>query len=82
MRPLITALCLVSAVALAQQPEPAPRSPKPPVQNIEFDGTKITGEQDVPLGRIYLVPPKAKFGSMIRVRMNFDDKLRESVHEM
>lgn len=82
MRSLISALCLVSAVALAQQPELAPNSPKPKVQNIDLTGTTIPGERYVPVGDMYSVPPKAIFKSLIKVRMRFDDKLAESVHEM
>lgn len=81
MRSLIIALSLVSAVSLAQQPE-APKSPKPQIQNIEFTPSEVSGTPEKPLGNIYFVPPKAKFGCLIQVRMNFNDKLAESVHEM
>lgn len=82
MRSISLALALVASVSLAQQPEAAPKSQRPPVQNIDLTGTTISAEQAVPLGNIYVVPPKPKFGRMLKVRMNFDDKLRESVHEM
>ena len=82
MRSLIAFLCLSSGLSLAQHPEVAPKSPKPPIQNVDFGDTTIPGERVVPIGEIYSVPPKAKFRCLIQVRMNFDDKLRESVHEM
>lgn len=82
MRPLITALCLVSVVSFAQQPEPAPKSPKAPVQNIEFTPSEVSGGREGPALPIYAIPPRAKFGCLIQVRMNMNDKLAESVHEM
>lgn len=82
MRSIIVAVALVSSVSLAQQPEVTPKSPKPPIQNLDLTGTTISGEQAVPLGHIYVLPTKPKFGRLLKVRMNFDDKLRESVHEM
>ena len=82
MRSFIAAVALVSSVSLAQQPERAPKSQKPRIQNVEFTASEISADTAVPLGTIYLVPPKAKFDSLIRVRMNFNDKLAESVHEM
>ena len=82
MRSLTTVLCLVSAVSFAQQPESAPKSQKPQVQKVDFTASEISADTAVPLGTIYLVPPKPKFGRMLKVRMNFDDKLAESVHEM
>ena len=74
--------CLVATTSLAQKTEPA--SPKPaPAQQVIFDGNDlIEGTLQHPLGTIYLVPPNRKFDCLIQVRMNFNDKLRESVHEM
>lgn len=78
MRSLTVGLLLLASISLAQQP--APQKPRP--QNIEFGESDIDGKRATPLGDIYLPPLKKKFDSMIRVRMNFNDKLRESVHEM
>jgi hypothetical protein len=78
MRLALVALCFVASLALAQKTEP----PKPLVQVVDFGETKIGGERSVPIGELYAVPPRAKFHRLIQVRMNFNDKLRESVHEM
>lgn len=79
MRALIlTALFATSAFA---QKVEAPR--KETVQRVDFSqGDLIEGGLAHPLGEVYLVPANPRFGSLIKVRMNFDDKLRESVHEM
>jgi hypothetical protein len=82
MRSITIALCLFASVSLAQKSEPA-KKPVLPEQNVNFgDGSHINGTLKHPTGEIYSVPPKAKFGSLIQVRMNFNDKLQESVHEM
>ena len=80
MRQILVALCLVSAASLAQSPAP---TPKPAAQELIFDSSDtVKGTIVRPLGNIYSVPPKAKFGCLIERRMNFNDKLQESVHEM
>ena len=78
MRSITLAFFLVASAALAQQPEP---TPKPRPQNVEFNGQVLEGGRSVPLGEIYLGSPKPKFRSLIELRMNFNDKLQESVHE-
>lgn len=79
MRSIALIVGLVASVTLAQQPQAAP-NPKP--QKVDFTEQGIGGERQVPLGEIYLPPPNPKFPSLIKVRMNFNDKLQESVHEM
>ena len=79
MRALALCCALLTLSAFAQTGEPRPDRK---VQKVDFTGDLIEGGTLVPMGDIYLPPPKAKFGSLIKVRMNFDDKLRESVHEM
>ena len=82
MRSIVIGLCLVAASALAQKTEPSPKK-QPAAQRVIFDSDDlIEGGLQHPTGEIYSVPPRAKFGSLIQVRMNFNDKLRESVHEM
>lgn len=72
---------LIAAHALAQ-PTLRP-TPRPTPQVIDFVETDlIEGGTQKPLGEIYSVPPKSTFKSLIQVRMNFNDKLKESVHEM
>jgi hypothetical protein len=80
MRSFTLILGLVASVSLAQQPQPAPQQPRP--QKIDFNEQEIGGGRSVPLGEIYFGSPKPKFRSLIKVRMNFNDKLAESVHEM
>lgn len=76
MRSLLLAVGLLATISSAQQ-----KKADPPVQKVDLTGADITGVVATPLGEIYLQPPKSKFDRLIRVRMNFDDKLRESVHE-
>lgn len=78
MRSMTVALCLVATFALAQ---PAP-NPPPKATNVDLTGSTIIGATEVPLGTIYLPHPKVKFDSLIRVRMNMNDKLAASVHEI
>jgi hypothetical protein len=82
MRRIVLVSLVVSSLGWAQtEPKPTASQPKP--QTITFDTDDlIEGGLARGLGDIYLVPPNPKFPSLIRVRMNFDDKLRESVHEM
>ncbi|MFZ5440050.1 MAG: hypothetical protein ACOZQL_08580 [Myxococcota bacterium] len=80
MKKLVAVVLLLALPAIAQTETPRP-APKP--QQVDFQtGDLIEGGLAQPLGSIYLVPPNPKFKSLIKVRMNFDDKLRESVHEM
>lgn len=78
MRSMIIACCVLGSASLAQQPEP---TPKPKAQNLEFTGQEIEAGPLIPLADIYFGSPKPKFRSLIKLRMNFDDKLAESVHE-
>ena len=75
----ILALCLTASVSFAQKTEPAPR---PKVQTITFGDVGIGGEREMPIGEYYGIPPKPIFVRLFKVRVNFNDKLRESVHEM
>ena len=76
MRVVLVASLLVASLGSAQtQPTPKP-------QKVEFGDDLIEGGREVPLGAIYEVVKRPGFHSLIKVRMNFDDKLRESVHEM
>lgn len=84
MKKVIALLLAVAAVpALAQiEPKPAPKKVAP-VQRVDFgegdliEGGLATGEVD-----IYLGVKRPGFESLLRVRQNFNDKLRESVHEL
>lgn len=76
MRLVLVGSLLVASFASAQtQPTPKP-------QKIEFGDDLIEGGREVPLGAIYEVVKRPGFDSLIKVRTNFNDKLRESVHEM
>ncbi len=77
MRSLMLAVGLFASIGAAQQ-----KKPEVPAQNADFTATDITAAPAKPLGEIYLHPPKSKFDCLIEVRMNFNDKLRESVHEI
>lgn len=78
---LLVASLLLSSFAFAQtSPEPAPKPSK--VQKIEFEPDEIAGGIVGPTGLVVVEPPPRKFNSLIRMRTDFNDKLRESVHEM
>lgn len=85
MRKLTALLLVVSSLALAQT-EPPKTQPKgkQPVQNvifgddlIECDGCILRPDADVVVSA-----PRAKFGNLIKIRVNFDDKLMASVHQL
>lgn len=78
MRSLIIACCVLGSASFAQQQQPTPKA-KP--QTVDFNPTTMTGERGLPIGELYAVPRKPVFGRLIQVRMNFNDKLAESVHE-
>ena len=52
------------------------------MQTITFGDVGIGGEREMPIGEYYGIPPKPIFVRLFKVRVNFNDKLRESVHEM
>lgn len=82
MQKLIAVLAVLSLPVFAQSGN-SQQPKKVPVQQIDFGETDlIEGGRAVGLGEIYVVPTSPKFKSLIKIRMNFDDKLRESVHEM
>lgn len=82
MKKTLAVMMVVLAVPAVAQTEQEKKKAAP-VQKLDFtEGSEIEGGAAVPLGHIYLVPPKRVFSNLIKVRMNFDDKLRESVHEM
>ncbi len=84
VRRLVVVLLLAAPVFAQTKPKenPAPTQP-PKAQNLIFgESDVIEGTLDQPdLGVTYGRPPP-KFNSMIQVRMNFDDKLRDSVGKM
>lgn len=83
MKKLIAVLAALSLPVFAQSGNASQPAKKAPVQQLDFgEGDLIEGGRATGLGEIYVVPPNPKFKSLIKIRMNFDDKLRESVHEM
>jgi hypothetical protein len=83
MRKLSALALVVSSLAFAQtsKTQPAPKQPKP--QEIDFvTGSLIDGERDVPFEQRFVAHTPPKFSTLIKVRMNFDDKLMQSVNEM
>lgn len=82
MKKLVAVFAVLSLSAFAQAEQPRP-SKKAPVQKVDFgDGDLIEGDLATgSLDTIYVRAP-VKFDSLIKLRMNFNDKLRESVHEM
>ncbi|MFT3709101.1 MAG: hypothetical protein QM817_15760 [Archangium sp.] len=72
----------MSSLAFAQTEQPKPHStPKP--QNIIFDGNDlIEAGVATPDGEFVTSRPQPKFGNLIKVRVNFNDKLMASVHEL
>lgn len=83
MKQLVAILTVLAVPALAQrQPQPHESAPPQKVQQVDFTGDLIGGDREIPLGTIYAVPQRPTWKSLIKVRMNFDDKLAQSVHEM
>lgn len=84
MKRAIALVVLLSLPALAQSDSKKAEPKKPvPVQKIEFgNGDLIEGGIETPQAEIYSVPPNPKFPCLIKLRANFNDKLRQSVHEM
>lgn len=79
MRKLLALVLTVSAVSFAQT---QPQQPKEKVQVIDCEGDDILGKSEVPLAEPTTVKRGARFGSIIKVRTDFKDKLLSSVHEM
>lgn len=70
---------LVFASVSLGQTQPTPK-PKPQVVNFEND--VITGGTEGPADTLVTAKPQAKFERLFKLRTDFNDKLRESVHEM
>lgn len=78
---LIALMLVVSSVAFAQKSEPMKQQPKP--QEITFDPSEIDGKNVGPTGSYTIVKPRVDgFQLLIKVRTDFNDKLRNSVYEM
>ncbi len=73
----MTPLMLAGLLMLSQKTE----VPKP--QKIVFDTDElIVGTLKSPDGEVVLSYPRPVFGSLIKVRKNFDDKIVRSVEQM
>ena len=49
---------------------------------IDFEGVDITGELVKPAGSLVMDRRKAQFNPLIRLRLDFDDKMKESIDEI
>jgi hypothetical protein len=75
---LTVAMVLTSALGAAQTLDAGPR-PK----RVDFEDDVVVGTLQDPLfERMVGVAPRRPESFLIRVRENFDDKVRQSVHEM
>ncbi len=81
MRTFIALALVVSSITLAQTEAPKPSPQK--VQKVTFgEGDIIDGKTEGPdIGYIH-GKNRAVFKPLIKVRSNFDDKLRNSVYEL
>lgn len=80
MRKLTAVALVFSSLAFAQT-EPKQKQPKP--QEIDFvNGSLIDGERDIPFEQRFEARVPPKFPSLIKQRLNFDDKLMASVHQL
>lgn len=77
-----TLLLLIAVPALAQQ-RPQPRRPSErPVQRVDFEEDLIEGDLRSPEGEVVVVRTPRVFHSLIVLRRDFNDKLRDSVNEL
>ena len=80
MRRVAAVLVLVSCSVFAQAAENAKKKPAP--QNVTFGDEQIVAEPKVGYGTTIVTKQRSIFPNLIRVRMDFNDKLLSSVNEM
>ena len=49
---------------------------------IDFEGVDVTGELVKPAGALLIDRRKAQFNPLIRLRLDFDDKMKETIDEI
>jgi hypothetical protein len=76
----LLALITLFGQTAAPKPETAPKMPK--VQVLDLSGELIEGATDAPLETLVETRRGPAFGSLLKLRENFDDKRLASVHEM
>lgn len=77
--------CLVSKSTLAQSSRSAPPgrpSPQPKVQSLDFEDDLIEAEPTSPLVHAEVARSRARFGTLIHLRQDFAEKLRQSASEI
>jgi len=80
-RALLLSLMIAAPVFAQTEKRKEPR--KQPVTTLIFgDGSEIEATPDAPSATVIDVAPKPRFGSMIKLRETFSDKLMESVYEL
>ncbi len=82
MRRALLLSLLIAAPVFAQSEKPKETKKKPVTTLIFGDGTEIEATPDSPNATVIDVAPTPRFGSMIKVRENFSDKLLDSVYEL
>lgn len=81
MRTLILALVTLSSFAFAQTQQPAAKQPPKP-QQVDFSEVQIGGSTVSPIETYVPARTPPKFGSFIKVRSSFNDKLAASVYDL
>lgn len=82
MKTALLAALLFAVPALAQTTKPSPAAPSAKKTVIEFEGSEILCTDVGPEDTVITTKPTAKFGSLIKVRTDFADKLMASVNEL
>jgi hypothetical protein len=82
MRSILVAVLVVSSVSFAQTSAGTKEKRQPKTEVIFGEGDDVLGGTVGPDGILLQGDTPPKFKSMIRVRENFSDKLRDSVNEL
>ena len=68
--------------ATAQTQQPKKEAPQRRTELNFGEGSEIIGEPDGPSASYFLEPTRKRFTSLIKIRENFNDKLRASINEL
>ncbi len=82
IRFLLLSLLITPSLALANEGEEEPKVVYKQRTEIDFEGVEIEGELVKPQGQLVLDRRHAKFNPMIKLRVDFDQEMEDSVKEV